>query len=103
MRLHVPFQGCSIFVTFYSLLLFFDGRPIWSFSSLSESRFDLFRPAPVSVGLLLVSPGLPRPPLEDIPKKEKVTKSYTFRSEDCNMEDLVDEPLLAQILGRGEK
>ncbi len=63
--------------------------------SLSESRFDLLRPVPVSVGLPLVFPGPSRPPLEEIPKKEKVTKSYTFRNEDCNMEDLVDEPRLA--------
>ncbi len=41
---------------------------------------------PVSVGPVLVFPGPSRPPLEDIPKKEKVTRSYTLRNEDvaCN-------------------
>ncbi len=34
------------------------------------------------MGLLLVFPGLPGPPLEDIPKKEEATKSYTFRFDD---------------------
>ncbi len=34
------------------------------------------------MGLLLVSPGPPRPPLEDLPKKEEATKSYTFRFDD---------------------
>ena len=34
------------------------------------------------MGLLLVFPGPPRPFLEDIPKKEKATKSYTFRFDD---------------------
>ncbi len=40
------------------------------------------RPVPVSVGLLLAFPGPPRPFLEDIPKKEEATKSYTFRFDD---------------------
>ncbi len=66
------------------------------FFSLSESRLVFFRPVPVSTGLALVLPGLPRPPLEDLPKKEKPTRSYTFRSEKCNME-------LALKLERGRK
>ncbi len=33
-------------------------------------------------GLLLVFPGPPRPFLEDMPKKEEATKSYTFRFDD---------------------
>ncbi len=36
---------------------------------------------PVSTGLLLVFPSLSRPPLEEDRKKEKVTRSYTFRNE----------------------
>ena len=36
---------------------------------------------PVSVGLLLVFPGPSRPPLDEHRKKEKVTRSYTFRNE----------------------
>ncbi len=51
----------------------------------SSSRLVLVGPVPVSTGLLLVFPGPPRPPLEDYRKKEEVTKSYTFRSEDCNI------------------
>ncbi len=37
---------------------------------------------PVSAGLLLAFPGPPRPFLEDIPKKEEATKSYTLRFDD---------------------
>ncbi len=37
---------------------------------------------PVSVGLVLVFPGPPRPSLEDVPKKEEATKSYTLRFDD---------------------
>ena len=43
------------------------------------------------MGLLLVFPGPPRPFLEDIPKKEKATKSYTFRFDDRRSLQNTDE------------
>ncbi len=43
------------------------------------------------MGLLLASPGPPRPFLEDIPKKEEATKSYTFRFDDRRSLQNTDE------------
>ena len=43
------------------------------------------------MGLPLVFPGPPRAPLEDVPKKEKATKSYTFRFDDRRSLQNTDE------------
>ncbi len=61
LEIHVPSQGCSIFVTFYSPFLFFDCRPSWSSLVLVSLVSTCSGPCQsqwVSSGSPLVLPGL---------------------------------------------